>query len=94
MNEQVEFDFVTAMTIIAEVEKSSHKGDCRFLKLALGEETFKTMAAAGYIGRGFYICDGKIVDTYKPTPAFYEWGNLIKSIPPTTIKAKIRNFFT
>ena len=93
MEHQTEFDFVTAMTIIAEVEKSPHKSDLRFLKLALGEETFKTMAAAGYIRCGFYINNEEIVDTYKPTKAFKAWGNLIQNIHQASVTDRVRSFF-
>ena len=72
-----EFDFVTAMTIIAEVEKSKRRGDLKSLKLTLGEEMFKTMSAAGYIRCGFYIENDKIVDTYKPTKTYEKWHNLM-----------------
>jgi len=90
MNKQMELDFVSAMTIIAEIEKSPRKGDLKFLKLALGEKTFKKMAAAGYIHFGFYIENEEIVETYSTTQTYKEWDDLIKNIPKATIKTKIK----
>jgi len=69
-----ELDFITAMSIIDKVEKSDYKGDYAFLKLALGEETFKTMATMGYIHGGFRFKDGNVVDTYSVTKNFKSWN--------------------
>lgn len=80
MAKEKEFDFVTAMSIIAEVEKSDRKGDLRFLKLALGKETFKTMAAAGYLSGGITFYEGKVVDTYATTRNYKSWGDLIECV--------------
>jgi hypothetical protein len=69
-----ELDFITAMSIIEKVERSDYKGDYSFLKLALGKETFKTMAAMGYIHSGFRFKDGNVVDTYSVTKSFESWN--------------------
>jgi hypothetical protein len=69
-----ELDFITAMCIIDKVERSDYKGDYSFLNLALGEETFKTMAAMGYIHGGFRFKDGRVVDTYSVTKSFESWN--------------------
>ena len=74
------FDFVTAMNIIAAVEKSPYKGDMETLKLALGKETFKTMAAAGYLSGGFTFHEEKIIDTYATTRNYRAWKDLIDNI--------------
>jgi len=69
-----ELDFITAMSIIDKVEKSEYKGDQAFLKLALGKETFKTMAAKGYIHGGFRFENGRAIDTYSVTKSFKSWN--------------------
>jgi hypothetical protein len=72
-----ELDFVSAMNVIAEVEKSSNKGNFNFLKEKLGHDTFKKMATLGFIRGGFYILNGKIVDTYAVTQSYKEWRHIL-----------------
>jgi hypothetical protein len=72
-----EFDFIKAMSTIATVEKSSNKGSYSYLKQELGHDTFKEMASLGFIRGGFYILNGKIVDTYAVTSSYKKWHRII-----------------
>ena len=72
------FDFVGTIKLISENEKSPSKGDYNTLKEKLGHDVFKTMATLGYIRGGFYIKEGKIVDTYCVTQSYKYWNRRIK----------------
>ena len=74
-----ELDFITAMRIIDRVERSKYKGDRDFLILALGKETFKTMAAMGYIHGGFRLENGKVATTYAVTNGFKAWNKYLST---------------
>jgi len=67
------FDFITAMFIIDLVHESDYRGDRAFLKFALGNKTFKTMAAMGYIHGGVSLVNEKVVHTYAVTRTFKSW---------------------
>ena len=86
------FDFICAMEIIVGVEKSQDKGDCSVLKKALkdklGPDAFKKMASLGFIHGGFYILDGKIIDTYAVTQSYNEWSRILNR------KAIVRKFIS
>ena len=69
-----ELDFISAMRIIDRVEKSKFQGDRDFLILALGKETFKTMAIMGYINGGLRLENGKPINTYGVTNSFKSWN--------------------
>jgi hypothetical protein len=83
-----ELDFEASMKVIAEVEKGAHKGDFNFLKNKLGHGTFKKMATLGFIRGGFYILNGKIVDTYAVTQSYKEWNRILNR------KTKLKKLFS
>ena len=72
-----QLDFITAMSIIDGVENSDYQGDNAFLKLALGEETFKTMSAMGCLQGGIRFEQEKVFKTYSVTNSFKSWKKLL-----------------
>jgi hypothetical protein len=78
-NPNDKLDYLTSMSLIAEVEKDKeYRGDTDFLKIVLGQDTYKEMAITGHVTAGFYKTEeNTISDTFTVTQRYTKWSKLL-----------------